>query len=255
MLMLMLKLSCFLLPLLNFTNAREPYVIGGLASNPGDSPYVVHLNFQSSGSFFCGGVIIAEQWVVSAAHCRQPASAFKVTVGDYDRSSVDGREQQRDVSDVIVHPFYTVITHDYDVMLIKLKEPLSFNEYIQAAPLVASGGSLDEDDQCTVCGWGNRMIAGEASYPSRLRCVNLPLISSSRCDSLYSGQISEAMFCLGVSEGGRDACDGDSGSAVMCKGELHGVVAWGYGCANPNFPGVYTKLALMRPWMNSIMQV
>ncbi|KAF3839337.1 hypothetical protein F7725_018054 [Dissostichus mawsoni] len=77
--------------------------------------------------------------------------------------------------------------------------------------------------------------------PFYLQCVEVPILSHKDCDGSYPGLITDRMVCAGYLEGGKDACQGDSGGPLVCNGELQGVVSWGQGCAQPNYPGVYTK--------------
>lgn len=236
--------------------SASPYVIGGSTAQRFQSSHTVHLNFKTSGIFFCGGSLINEQWVVSAAHCYQPANSFYVVAGDYDQQEDDGSEVNTEVELVAVHPMYVKQTHDFDVMLVKLKSKVSFNDAIQPVKLPEPMEVPQNETLCQVCGWGNVIMTQGNFYPERLRCVDVSFIDSQACDVMYSGQISDSMLCFGDDRnGGKDACDGDSGGPVVCNGILHGVVSWGYGCANPVFPGVYGKLSVMIDWIESVIQV
>uniref|UniRef100_A0A8B9WFZ9 trypsin n=2 Tax=Bos TaxID=9903 RepID=A0A8B9WFZ9_BOSMU len=88
-----------------------------------------------------------------------------------------------------------------------------------------------------------------ASYPDVLQCLKAPILSDSSCKSAYPGQITSNMFCAGYLEGGKDSCQGDSGGPVVCSGKLQGIVSWGYGCAQKNKPGVYTKVCNYVSWI------
>ncbi|XP_010767091.1 trypsin-2-like, partial [Notothenia coriiceps] len=89
--------------------------------------------------------------------------------------------------------------------------------------------------------------------PFYLQCVEVPILSHKDCDGSYPGLITDHMVCAGYLEGGKDACQGDSGGPLVCNGELQGVVSWGQGCAQPNYPGVYTKVCSLMPWINDIL--
>lgn len=118
--------------------------------------------------------------------------------------------------------------------------------------------------------------------PFYLQCVDVPILSNKDCDASYPGMITDRMVCAGYLEGGKDACQvfphsyaenkyvpwdemmeginssllpaqGDSGGPLVCNGELQGIVSWGQGCAQPNYPGVYTKVCSLMPWINDIL--
>ncbi|XP_033976407.1 anionic trypsin-2-like [Trematomus bernacchii] len=89
--------------------------------------------------------------------------------------------------------------------------------------------------------------------PFYLQCVEVPILSHKDCDGSYPGLITDRMVCVGYLEGGKDACQGDSGGPLVCNGELQGVVSWGHGCAQPNYPGVYTKVCSLMPWINDVL--
>ncbi|XP_042160341.1 trypsin-2-like [Oncorhynchus tshawytscha] len=86
-----------------------------------------------------------------------------------------------------------------------------------------------------------------------LQCLNIPILSYSDCNNSYPGMITNAMFCAGYLEGGKNSCQGDSGGPVVCNGELQGVVSWGYGCAELGNPGVYAKVCIFNDWLTSTM--
>ncbi|XP_021931893.1 uncharacterized protein LOC110835704 [Zootermopsis nevadensis] len=95
------------------------------------------------------------------------------------------------------------------------------------------------------------MSAQEGGATSRiLQKLQLPIVSASRCRCLY-GDLPDHQICAGYPEtGGKDSCQGDSGGPLVVSGLQIGVVSWGYGCAKPRYPGVYTEVAAYRSWIN-----
>lgn len=117
--------------------------------------------------------------------------------------------------------------------------------------------------------------------PTLLQCLNVPIVDQQVCENAYPGMISPRMVCAGYMEGGKDACkvsltvtfsqmcvcvrinhmlthsvfhpQGDSGSPLVCEGEVHGLVSWGQGCAEPNYPGVYVKLCEFHSWFEEVL--
>lgn len=79
----------------------------------------------------------------------------------------------------------------------------------------------------------------------------MPVVNQEACGKAYEdfGGITDRMICAGHTEGGKDACQGDSGGPLVAEGKLIGIVSWGYGCARPNYPGVYSRVAVARDWI------
>ncbi|XDV40248.1 hypothetical protein PO909_009369 [Leuciscus waleckii] len=221
-------------------------IIGGYECLPHSQPWQVYLTYD--GERWCGASVINERWIVSAAHCEIEASRLTAHLGKHDVSIEEDTEQRIGAEKVIPHPGYNDFTFDNDFMLIKLKEPAIFNQYVQPISLATSCSSAGE--QCLVSGWGNQIITG-VDYASKLQCLNLPVLSTAQCEGAYGSKITENMFCAGFMEGGKDSCQGDSGGPLVCNGELRGVVSWGYGCAQRDYPGVYAEVCRYTDWVKS----
>jgi len=221
-------------------------------NEPYASPHIAHLN---NPQYFCSGSLIDEYWVISAAHCNV-YSYFYIVLGDNDLSTEEDSEQIISVSRVISHPRYDSITKEYDVMLIKLKEPAELNAYVSTIALPVEITNPQPDGLCQVCGWGNYQTNGN-DYPTVLRCVTVPVVETDQCNAptSYNGLITESMICMGYIEGGnKDACDGDSGGPAVCDGVLHGITSWGFGCGQPGFPGVYSRVTVFVDWILATIQ-
>ncbi|XP_014263716.3 trypsin-1 [Maylandia zebra] len=219
-------------------------IVGGFECTPYSEPHQVSLN---SGYHFCGGSLINQNWIVSAAHCYK--SRIQVRLGEHDISVNEGTEQFIDSSRVIRHPQYDSWNIDNDIMLIQLSQPASLNSYVQ--PVALPRSCAPAGTMCTVSGWGNTMSS--TADQDRLQCLNIPILSYSDCNNSYPGMITDSMFCAGYLEGGKDSCQGDSGGPVVCNGELQGIVSWGYGCAERDHPGVYTKVCIFNDWIQQTM--
>ena len=118
-------------------------------------------------------------------------------------------------------------------------------------PNFQEGEWLVNDSEVRVCGWGNTQVIG-SNYPAELNCVNTKIVEVAVCNEAkhYDGAILKGMFCAGeVNVGGKDACQGDSGGPVTQGGMVIGATSWGFGCAYPNYPGVYTDIAQFRDWV------
>uniref|UniRef100_A0A3B5ABU4 trypsin n=1 Tax=Stegastes partitus TaxID=144197 RepID=A0A3B5ABU4_9TELE len=204
-------------------------IVGGYECRDHSVPWQVSLN---NGWHYCGGTLINERWVVSAAHCFKGMD-IELRLGEHHIRYKDGPEQFIAPAAVIPHPEYDRYTINNDIMLIKLAEPATLNDWNPVPGvwlLVSTVG-------CLKC----------------LHCLDLPILAQEDCERSYPDRITESMFCAGFLEGGKDSCQGDSGGPLVCNGELQGVVSWGWGCAEEDRPGVYAKVCHFTDWIHSTM--
>ncbi|XP_036037169.1 anionic trypsin-2 isoform X1 [Onychomys torridus] len=229
-------------------------IVGGYTCRESSVPYQVSLN---SGYHFCGGSLINDQWVVSAAHCYKSVlkistmsflsnSRIQVRLGEHNINVLEGNEQFVNAAKSIRHPKFNSRTLDNDIMLIKLSSPVTLSARVATVALPTS--CAPAGTRCLISGWGNTLSTG-VNNPDLLQCLDAPLLSQATCEASYPGKITNNMVCAGFLEGGKDSCQGDSGGPVVCNGQLQGVVSWGYGCAQKNLPGVYTKVCNYVSWI------
>ncbi|XP_062847080.1 trypsin-2-like [Trichomycterus rosablanca] len=244
----MMRTAAIVLLLLavDVSRADDDKIIGGYECPMHSQPWQIYLTYDD-GVRWCGASLINSRWAVSAAHCYVSANRLALHLGEHNIFSDEGTEQRIWAEKVIPHPNYNSVTYDNDFMLIKLSEAAVFNKYVQPIPLVSSCAVAGQ--KCLVSGWGN---TGE-DYASVLQCLNLPVIAHSTCQNAYGSKITDNMFCAGYMEGDKDSCQGDSGGPVVCNGKLQGVVSWGYGCAEPGFPGVYAEVCRYIDWVDTII--
>ncbi|XP_054843413.1 anionic trypsin-like isoform X2 [Eublepharis macularius] len=173
-------------------------IVGGYTCARNSVPYQVSLN---AGYHFCGGSLINDQWVLSAAHCYK--SRIQVRLGEHDIMQTEGGEQFVDSERVIRHPKYNSWLLDNDIMLIKLSQPVGLSS--QIAPITLPHGCAAPGTECLISGWGNTLSNG-VNYPDLLQCVEAPILSEAECETAYPGQITNNMICVGYLEGGKDSC-------------------------------------------------
>ncbi|KAJ6650548.1 hypothetical protein lerEdw1_006044 [Lerista edwardsae] len=173
-------------------------IVGGFTCPKNAIPYQASLN---AGYHFCGGSLITDQWVVSAAHCYK--SRIQVRLGEHDIMEIEGGEQFIDSEKVIRHPRYNSWLLDNDIMLIKLSTPVELSA--QIAPIALPTACAPAGTDCLISGWGNTLSNG-VNYPDILQCLNAPILSDADCESSYPGQITTNMICVGYLEGGKDSC-------------------------------------------------
>ncbi|XP_044259427.1 trypsin delta-like isoform X2 [Tribolium madens] len=222
-------------------------IIGGDVATIEDNPWQVSL--EAFGIHNCGGSIISPNTIITAAHCIDGVISlfYEVVSGTADLLQNTTRSK---VKEAIVHENYDNLSHD--VALIILTENLTFSDTTQAVPLANEEPS--DGDNVTVSGWGI-LNEGDIITPNILHSVNVTIVGRDECTLDYSNidgaYIDDTMVCAGVSEGGKDACSGDSGGPLIKNGVLVGIVSWGLGCALPEYPGVYTNVASVREWIRN----
>ncbi|MFT7621440.1 MAG: trypsin [Myxococcota bacterium] len=216
-------------------------IVGGSEATEGAYPFIVWLNG-------CGGTLIGESWVMTAAHCQPIISVnMSVFIGGHTRqgmlSGTSGEE--RTVSAVTCHPSYKDFTSDFDFCLLELsaastKTPIAID--------TTAGDRAGEDT--IVMGWGDT-AEGANSGSEVLLEVTVPVVSNATCLGSYPGSITDQMVCAGIAAGGIDSCQGDSGGPLVTAAAdaLVGVVSWGQGCAQPNFYGVYARISSVTDWI------
>ncbi len=268
------------------------FVVGGTPAQEGSWPWQVRLLDEFDyHTGFCGGSLIAEQWVLTAAHC-------VVQGGDTVDSVVIGygsiyQSQLKMVGSekIIVHPDYNTTNHA-DIALIKLAEPISGAEFIDIADPATEDKLVAPGDELTVTGWGalwdfkgfeealysrgghdevnthELLNANALMSPEQLHQVTIQSIGTDECRAAYEafGAATDASFtiapteiCAGSPAGAKDSCYGDSGGPLVAKADNDrgyvqvGVVSWGSQCGNPVLPGVYNRISQFRDWVHGQM--
>lgn len=213
-------------------------IVGGDRASIARHAYTVFLT-TADGFQYCGGTLVADDKVVTAAHCAAGMTPADIVVvaGREDKESDAGIASP--VRDVWVHPDFTDVRSGADVAVLTLARRLP---YPTARLAGADDARLYEPGVvATVLGWGRVAVDGE---PSRyLLKARVPLVADAGCREAYPAFRPAAMTCAGVPQGGVDACQGDSGGPMIVDGTLVGITSWGEGCAAPGKPGVYTRVA------------
>lgn len=250
------------------TQTISTRIVGGDQSDFDEWPSIVSLKFKYNDFHFCGGTLIAEQWVLTAAHCMfdlpLSASEISATVGEYDLSS-SPITPATDIEQIFTHPDYNPTTQINDIALLKLSTSVD-NATVAMVDLPLTVDLIALEYPTTALGWGSTVgyTSGEIVvpiYPNILNEVEVPLNTDQQCSENLNGintNYTEEMICAGLPEGGKDACQGDSGGPLMVDSndgwQQIGIVSWGFGCAAENSPGVYTRLALYADWINYLIK-
>ena len=236
--------------------AGSPRIIGGSPIDITAAPWQVLLRIN--GTTQCGGAVIADTWLLTAAHCVSGVGAGQIEayIGVTDQNRLS-RDRLAPVSQVIVHPNWNSSTYSNDLALIGLAAPLAFSPSVQqvALPLVQDANAWPASgEQATISGWGSTTPSGASSALLRAATVQiLSAPSEAKCGEYGASYVPGNHVCAGMPQGGVDACQGDSGGplTVAYNGTpvLAGIVSSGSGCADPKFPGLYSRVTSFLPWL------
>lgn len=233
------------------------HIVGGSSVKAHSIPWQVALVDPGLNKPWCGGTLISNRHVLTAAHCTE-SSNFEIVVGEHDTTASSTYAKRHTICHKVQHPQYSRSGTKNDFAIVHLREPVQISARVTPAclPTPDLGGSALVGKSLTVSGWGKLSSRGVASQI--LQSVTVPGITNAQCNSLYNNGITGAMLCAGnVADGGVDACQGDSGGPLTYntggKATVVGVVSWGHGCANKGKPGVYARVTEVLDWIRSEM--
>ncbi|XP_050557909.1 trypsin-like [Spodoptera frugiperda] len=251
----------------DFNPRRTGKIVGGTETPYGAFPWQVEIQMldvdKLTFEHHCGGAVIAERLVLSAAHCfdKQPLNLehIRLVVGEHRLKVQDKHEHRFLAEKVVLHPdFRKNGPHSNDIALILVSRSgngVQFNSHVR--PICLPDDGITAGKWCTVSGWGFQAENTENFAPI-LRAAAVPVLDLNTCrkSQVLGGRqqtILDSMICAGILSGGVDACRGDSGGPLACmtsnRWQLHGVVSWGSGCARRARPGVYTRVASYLDWI------
>lgn len=222
--------------------SRNTEIVGGQPAKLGQLPHQAHLFRDGAGG--CGGTIVSKRHIVTAAHCvpQTDPSVYYVLLGGLKWSEGD----KYNVVKRIPIKNYDDATTDYDVAVMVLDKDIKFGPNVKAANLATTAPAAGT--MATVSGWGilTEDEGNDGGVPD-LMYVDVPIVDHEECKKDYlknnAGDITSRMICAGYKEGGKDSCSGDSGGPLVVNNTLVGVVSFGQGCAEPDYPGVYADVS------------
>ncbi|XP_067119397.1 mannan-binding lectin serine protease 1-like [Centruroides vittatus] len=245
-------------------------VVGGHEAKKGAHPWQVIL-WDPVRKTFCGGSLLNERWVVTAAHCfyikgiKQPIDKDKILIklGKHDQYNSEEEEFITGIQSYVIHPGYDRRIHNNDIALIQLIHTIQFTDYI--SPICLGDQQFVNDVffekslyMGTVTGWGQLKEGG--AQPRFLQELRMPIVNWNVCRQSTKYRTTRNMFCAGYAEeiiG--DACKGDSGGPFITEHQgmwyLIGIVSWGEGCGRKGKYGFYTKVDNYHPWIKGIINL
>jgi secreted trypsin-like serine protease len=230
-------------------NAVAPRIVGGQEADPHSWQHQVAVYIN--GNSFCGGSIIDESWVLTAAHCCAGVSFIDVVAGAHDLSVNEPSQVRITVpgANVYQHEDYGQFYLTNDVCLLNLPTPLIFNDFISAVQL--STEDPPPDTIVTSTGWG-KTADGPGSVNDVLKEANVPVISNEECAALYGPiTVNDKSICTGVVEGA-GTCNGDSGGPLNHEGTTIGVTSFvsSAGCESGN-PDGFARVSGFLDWIEA----
>ncbi|XP_006643254.3 serine protease 27-like [Lepisosteus oculatus] len=230
-------------------------IVGGEDAGEGIWPWQVFLKMKNTdgrnGS--CGGSLISDVWVLTAAHCLDslfyPTSSV-VYLGAYQLDKAGSHQVNRTIADVVIHSKYTIPTKGYDIALVKLDRPVPLSRFIQTVPLAEPSDLFTSRSDCWVTGWGRVQQNSRLPFPRTLQKVKIPIHDPESCKNVYPN-MKTSMICCGGQY--KSTCKGDSGGALVCKKGNRwvqaGIVSYGKGCETPIPPKIFTRVSSYRSWI------
>ncbi len=225
----------------------------------------------------CGASFIGEKWLLTAAHCVEDANInlVKVNIGEYDLSN--GARNAKSIKQIYIHPEYNQgAAFNNDIALIELEQTIEHPAIILASA-EDTAQYTTMASQATVIGWGNQIAYGPNdeqpanSQPDKLHQVELSLLTNQACQDILAEGYSDIqnttispeqvgltnnMICAHYAAGGKGSCQGDSGGPLVVNTnqgwQQVGIVSYGIGCGDKDFPEVYARVASFKDWIEEI---
>jgi len=232
-------------------------IVGGSEAGIGAQPWQVAILHEYPQLFRqgCGGTLISDKYVVTAAHCTYYwyKEELFVRVGDTILATeFEAEAYTYGVDEIIEHPNYDPVTYSHDISILVLDDYVDLNSHPNIKPACLFPKPYTSGE-AIVSGWGE--ISSPGTRVSHLREVNVNVFANGDCGSMNS-EMDDSMLCAGYMAGGKDACQYDSGGPLIAHAHfeksysLTGVVSWGYGCADPDSLGIYANVSKFYEWIS-----
>ncbi|RXN08187.1 complement factor D-like protein [Labeo rohita] len=221
-------------------------IVNGTEAKPHSRPYMVSL--QKGYTHVCGGFLISDRFVMTAAHCIKHVTLTAV-IGAHDLTKSEG-SVRIGVKSYHKHPDYNIHTFWNDIMLLRLEKEVEQNKIVKIISIPTREGDIKPDSVCSVAGWGRLSLKGKES--KRLMEADVKIMNNTECENRWKKNYSVSQMMCVYGHGG--SCSGDSGGPLVCGDTAVGVTSFGGGeCNSRERPEVYTKISAYLPWIHSII--
>ncbi|XP_061093815.1 complement factor D-like, partial [Conger conger] len=226
-------------------------IVNGREAKPHSRPYMVSV--QQNKRHKCGGFLVSDSFVMTAAHCLTWRQNLTVLLGAHDLSE-NQKSNRAEVKFYHIHPGFEADTLKNDIMLLQLKTAVKKTKEVQWIPLPKKDKDIKPKTVCSVAGWGANKTKGYAS--PRLLEFNVTVMDRKTCKKKWVLEpITSRMICGALNIDNKGICQGDSGGPLVCKGTAVGIVSFNdYGnCNKPEKPNVYTQISKYLSWVKCII--
>lgn len=224
-------------------------IIGGHDTDIESHPWQVSLRCRDWLDIrWCGGVLISDQWVITAAGCVVRTYTEQLFVVGGATHYSEGQEYE--ISQFIIHPLWETEMPEHNIALLQLAE--SVNSPSSAINLPTQGQEFEPGTNLSITGWGDS-VEYSITGMEILQEIVVPTVSYQDCLIAYWNMtITDTMVCAGLlGVGGQDACGGDTGGPAALDNFLVGITSFGHGCGSERYPGVYTKISHYVDWIRN----
>jgi len=224
-------------------------IVGGEETEVNEYPWQVAIMYDEQQ--ICGGSLVSDKYVVTAAHCTQYAvGKYSVQLGAHNISIPDGVNIK--AKKIINHKGYNSNSMKNDIAVIELEEKATLGSSVGVVCLPPKNKDY-AGKMAVISGWGTLESGGDS--PNELQDTTVKVMTNGACKKLSGNQykLTKDMVCA-TGDGVRDTCQGDSGGPMVVDVDGHhdlvGVTSWGFGCAAPKYPGVYSRVTKNLKWLN-----
>ncbi|KAM8979827.1 hepatocyte growth factor isoform X4 [Sarcophilus harrisii] len=240
-------------PVISCAKTKQLRVVNGIPTQT-NVGWMVSLKYRNK--HICGGSLIKESWILTARQCfpsgTKDLKDYEAWLGIHD---VHGRGEEKhkqvlNISQLVYGP------EGSDLVLLKLARPAVLDDFVSTIDLPNYGCTIPEKTTCSVYGWG---YTGLINFDGLLRVAHLFIMGNEKCSQYHQGKITlnESEICAGTEKIGTGPCEGDYGGPLVCEQHkmrmVIGVIVPGRGCAIPNRPGIFVRVAYYAKWIHKIM--